>query len=86
MKGKTEAIKIYELLGKKGEASEIHETVAAYETRSALMPSVISTAAIAILEKHAADPPSDVLIDRCRAFQQTPPAADWRGVYTSMSK
>ena len=32
VKGKADAIKIYELLGTKGEGHEMHETVAAYET------------------------------------------------------
>ena len=86
VKGKTEAIKIYELLGQKGEASELRETVAAYEDAFGAYVKRDFAAAIAILEKHDADAPSAVLIDRCRAFQQTPPTADWRGVYTSMSK
>ncbi len=86
VKGKTEAIKIYELLGQKGEAGELRETVAAYEDAFGAYVKRDFAAAIAILEKHDADAPSAVLIDRCRAFQQTPPTADWRGVYTSMSK
>ncbi len=86
VKGKTEAIKIYELLGQKGEAGELRETVAAYEDAFGAYVKRDFAAAIAILEKQDADAPSAVLIDRCRAFQQTPPTADWRGVYTSMSK
>jgi len=86
VKGKTEAIKIYELLGQKGEAGELRETVAAYEDAFGAYVKRDFAAAIAILEKHDDDAPSAVLIDRCRAFQQTPPTADWRGVYTSMSK
>ncbi len=86
VKGKTEAIKIYELLGQKGEAGELRETVAAYEDAFGAYVKRDFAAAIAILEKHDADAPSAVLIDRCRAFQQTPPTEDWRGVYTSMSK
>ena len=86
VKGKTEAIKIYELLGQKGEAGELRETVAAYEDAFGAYVKRDFAAAIAILEKYDADAPSAVLIDRCRAFQQTPPTADWRGVYTSMSK
>ena len=86
VKGKTEAIKIYELLGQKGEAGELRETVVAYEDAFGAYVKRDFAAAIAILEKHDADPPSAVLIDRCRVFQQTPPAADWRGVYTFLSK
>ena len=86
VKGKTEAIKIYELLGQKGEAGELRETVAAYEDAFGAYVKRDFAAAIAILEKHDTDAPSAVLIDRCRAFQQTPPTEDWRGVYTSMSK
>src|SRR4029077_8666095 len=86
VKGKTEAIKIYELLGQKGEAGELRETIAAYEDAFGAYVKRDFATAIAILEKHNADAPSAVLIDRCRAFQQTPPAADWRGVDTSMSQ
>ena len=42
--------------------------------------------AVSILEPHAEDPPSAILIERCRAFQQMPPPEDWCGVYVSMSK
>ena len=86
VKGKADAIKIYELLGTKGEGSEIHETVAAYETAFEAYAARDFDRAVTILEQNAGDAPSNILIERCRAFQQTPPPADWRGVYTSMSK
>ena len=86
VKGKADAIKIYELLGTKGEGSEIHETVAAYETAFEAYAARDFDRAVTILEQNAGDAPSNILIKRCRAFQQTPPPADWRGVYTSMSK
>ena len=34
----------------------------------------------------SSDPPSTVLIERCKAFLQVPPPADWRRVYISASK
>ncbi len=86
VKGKTDAIKIYELLGMKGEGTAMNETVMAYEMAFEAYVAGEFDKAIAILEPHAADAPSAILVERCRAFQQTPPPADWRGVYASMSK
>ncbi len=86
VKGKADAIKIYELLGTKGEGHEMHETVAAYETAFEAYAARDFDRAVTILEQNAGDAPSNILIKRCRAFQQTPPPEDWRGVYVSMSK
>jgi adenylate cyclase len=86
VKGKTDAIKIYELLGPKGEGSEMNGTVAAYETAFDAYVARNFEKAIAILEQNNTDPPSAILLNRCRAFRQTPPPEDWRGVHVSMSK
>jgi adenylate cyclase len=86
VKGKADAIKIYELLGTKGEGREIHETVAAYETAFEAYAARDFDRAVTILEQNAGDAPSNILIKRCRAFQQTPPPEDWRGVYVSITK
>ena len=84
VKGKTDAIKIYELLGMKGEGH--NETVTAYEAAFEAYAARDFDKAVSILEPHAEDAPSAILIERCRAFQQMPPPEDWCGVYVSMSK
>ena len=86
VKGKSQAIKIFELLGGKGEAAELSETVMAYETAFDAYLERDFAAAISTLEGRDSDPPSAILLNRCRAFQRVPPPADWRGVYTSISK
>jgi adenylate cyclase len=86
VRGKTEAIKIYELLGAKGEEREMNGSVAAYETAFEAYAARDFARALAILEPHAADGPSAILIRRCHVFQQAPPPEGWRGVYVAMSK
>ena len=86
VKGKTGAIKIYELLGEKGGLGELHETIAAYEAAFDAYVSRNFEKAIAILEQNNGDPPSAILLSRCRVFQHAPPPPDWQGVHISMSK
>ncbi|MBA3651446.1 MAG: adenylate/guanylate cyclase domain-containing protein [Chthoniobacterales bacterium] len=86
VKGKSETIKIYELLGEKGEASGHDGAVASYEQAWQLYLARDFAAAIEILQQAEADPPSVVLLERCRAFQTAPPPADWQGVYVARSK
>lgn len=86
VKGKTEAIKIYELLGEKNGAGELREKVAAYEAAFDAYVARNFEKAIAILERNIDDQPSVILLNRCRAFQKDPPPRDWRGVHVSMAK
>ena len=83
VKGKTDAVKIYELLGMKGEGH--NETVIAYEAAFEAYAARDFDKAVSILEPYAEDAPSAILIERCRAFQQVSPPEDWCGVYVSMS-
>jgi adenylate cyclase len=84
--GKTEAIKIYELLGEKGKATQMEEMAASYERAFTAYTARDFEKAIAILGPHASDMPSAILMERCRNFQQTPPPEDWDGVYVSTMK
>ena len=86
VKGKTDAIKIYELLGQTGAGSARGETVRAYEAAFEAYVARNFREAIDLLAQNANDPPSAILLDRCRAFLETPPPADWQGVHVSMSK
>ena len=86
VKGKRDPITIYELLGTKGALEHCRQVVSAYESAFSAYTAGKFESAIAVLQKNASDPPSTVLIERCKAFLQVPPPADWRGIYVSASK
>ena len=86
VKGKSDPITIYELLGTKGVLEQCRQVVSAYETAFSAYAAGKFERALAILQENASDPPSTVLIERCKAFLQVPPPADWRGIYISASK
>ena len=85
VKGKSQAVKIYELLGAKGSGAR-HETTEAYERAFAAYLARDFTGAIALLESQSADAPSLILLNRCRAFLEDHPPEDWTGVHVSTSK
>jgi len=85
VKGKVNAIEIYELLGIKCQGLRT-EAVLAYETAFAAYAAGDFARAVPILEAHREDPPSAVLLRRCRDFMEDPPPADWGGVYSVSSK
>jgi adenylate cyclase len=84
--GKTAAIRIYELLGAKGDAKDPSRLTATYEAAFAAYLARDFSKALALLQTNEGDGPSAVLCERCRAFLQTPPPADWQGVHVSLSK
>ncbi|MBA3960418.1 MAG: hypothetical protein H0X40_00755 [Chthoniobacterales bacterium] len=86
VKGKSDAIKIYELLGEKGEADAMRETVTTYEDAFAFYNARNFSEAAHLLASLPNDAPARILLERCRAYQEEPPPADWDGVYISMSK
>ena len=86
VKGKSDPITIYELLGTKGVLEQCRQVVSAYETAFSAYAAGKFERALTILQENASDPPSTVLIERCKAFLQVPPPADWRGIYISASK
>ncbi|HEY5769145.1 MAG TPA: adenylate/guanylate cyclase domain-containing protein [Terrimicrobium sp.] len=86
VKGKSDAITIYEVLGNKGEAEGRREIVTSYEAAFAAYAARDFERALAVLKNNPSDAPSAVLIERCRSFLQAPPPPEWRGVYVSASK
>jgi adenylate cyclase len=86
VKGKTEPITIYELLGSKGCSEKSPQVVTAYEAAFSAYVAQDFKQALDILEEHLSDPPSAVLTARCKTFLQAPPPRDWRGIYISTSK
>lgn len=86
VKGKTEAVQIYELLGRQGEAGEMREIVAAYETAFATYTARDFAGAITILARQLQDGPSAALFRRCQEYLDERPPEDWDGVYVSKIK
>lgn len=77
--GKTEAVTVYELLALKGQL-DAHKrvTVERYHEALALYREARFTEAAAVLEARAKDDPEDgptrALLERCRKYEQSPPA------------
>ncbi len=91
VKGKKEPVVVFELLARKGQVDEQKrriverylEGLAAYKIRN------FSTAWARFSEAAALDPsdgPSRVYLERSANYRQTPPPADWDGVYEMTSK
>ena len=84
--GKTQAVEIFELLGEIAEANPRREIAASYERAFAAYLARDFATASAMLEKQTADPPSAMLLTRCRAFESEPPPPDWNGVAIAQVK
>ena len=86
VKGKAQAIDVYELLGRRGDPIAAAAAIGRYESAfDAYLARDFSTAA-ALLANAEDDPPSRVLYERCLELSQTPPPADWGGVHVAKSK
>jgi len=84
VKGRTRGVEVYELLGTAGHpvpayVNHYERALGAYRTRD-------FSGAAAILEAQGEDPPSRVLLERCRRFAAAPPPADWDGSWIATSK
>jgi adenylate cyclase len=86
VKGKSQAIKVYELLGATDTSADRSELVKNYETAFAAYLARDFAAAVEILSRNEADAPSTVLRQRCETFLHSPPPVDWQGVHISLSK
>ncbi|HEX3854047.1 MAG TPA: adenylate/guanylate cyclase domain-containing protein [Polyangiaceae bacterium] len=87
VKGKAEAIDVYELLGRSGvelpnlaHAQRYEAAFAAYLARD------FAGAAALLTDSKNNDPPSAVLHARCQELRATPPPPDWGGVHVAASK
>ena len=84
VKGKTEGIVIYELLGRI-ESGARSEAVGRYEEAFAFYQRGDFSAALRLLEGQIEDAPSGVLAKRCREFATHPPE-NWAGIYAFGAK
>ncbi|MDR3623624.1 MAG: adenylate/guanylate cyclase domain-containing protein [Chlamydiales bacterium] len=86
VKGKTEGINVYELIGKKGEKPEMNEILLKYEQAFKAYQSRNFKEAINLLKDQLSDNPSNTLHARCTLLLQTPPPDSWNGIYISAIK
>ena len=87
VKGKTQGIDVYELLGKKGEAIPNLERARRYEEAfDAYLARDFARAEGILAAQAEADPPSAVLLERCRVMRDAPPPAGWEGIHVASSK
>jgi len=92
VKGKTESIKVYELVGsdtnnlpesKKTLLDFFHQGLEKYRMREWHESTKYLEKALEIDEN---DMPSKLYIERCQEFIENPPPEDWDGVYTMTHK
>jgi adenylate cyclase len=86
VKGKTLAVKIFELLGENEPNGARGDAVADYEKAFDRYLERDFNSAFEILKAHEADPPSAVLIERCREYLKQPPPQNWDGIFVAQSK
>jgi adenylate cyclase len=86
VKGKTESVRVYELLGVRSECAEALARANTYERALEAYFARDFSGALAILGAAGDDPPSLVLADRCQAMLARPPPEDWNGVYVATAK
>jgi adenylate cyclase len=82
VKGETEPIRVYELIGKKGEKSEMAPVISKYEQALEAYRNRRFAEAMDLLKDQLHDGPSHAIHARCTHFLQNPPPASWNGVYT----
>lgn len=92
VKGKTEPVKLYELISKNSDVSEsIKESSQIYEDAFKLYLGMKWEAAIkrfqeSIQARNKPDKAADLLIDRCQYYMKSPVGDNWDGVFTRKHK
>jgi adenylate cyclase len=86
VKGKTQGIVIYELLGEKVAGNARPDWADHYEQAFAAYQRRDFAQALELLENQDEDSPSKVLSSRCRDWVSCPPTSDWDGLHIFESK
>ncbi|MBS0359796.1 MAG: adenylate/guanylate cyclase domain-containing protein [Proteobacteria bacterium] len=88
VKGKTEPIVVFEVLGRAGEVgAEDRARVTAFEAALAKHDARDFKGALAGFEAQAGtDPPSKVYAERCKGYLEAPPPAGWQGEFALKTK
>jgi adenylate cyclase len=86
VKGRKKGIKVYELMAEKGDESARKEEAQCKDFTQGFKRYLerdwegsISTFE-EILKRFPSDRPTEIYLERCKAFRQSPPGADWDGV------
>jgi adenylate cyclase len=83
VKGRAQPVEVYELLGPAG---VVHPAAQPYELALEAYFAGRFQVAVSILERQPEDPPSAVLLERCRQLMARPPHQPWNGVFVATSK
>lgn len=87
VKGRTSGIKLYQLLGRKGEVpSSMRAMIENYSQAFTLYQAREFAAAAKLLRAFPDDAPSRTLLSRCENYLDAPPPEDWRGVFVATFK
>jgi adenylate cyclase len=91
VKGKLEPVRIYELIGERGDISPRQKQSLILFSRAidAYLSSDFNRALELLNELHEREPKDAVAslyLERCRQYLVTPPEADWRGVFRHTTK
>jgi adenylate cyclase len=86
VRGKHEAVRVYELLGIRDECADALSEAAPYERALEAYFARQFDRALDLLRSRDHDPPSRVLLERCKALIARPPPRDWDGVCVAPSK
>ncbi|MBI3925125.1 MAG: hypothetical protein HY319_06260 [Armatimonadetes bacterium] len=85
--GKNRAIRVYELLGRRGEVSADRlDRARRYEQALEEYLRGGFRQACEGFEQNQFDPPSQVMAERCRELELQPPEGEWDGIYTAQVK
>jgi adenylate cyclase len=91
VKGRAEAVLVYELLGLKGRVDRVAEDLAELSEKALAAYRARDWARAVglfeqVLQLRAGDGPAQLLIARCQGYQAAPPGGDWNGVHHMDSK
>ncbi len=88
VKGKTEPITVFEVVGRRGAVSEkVTKRLAEFDRALTLHDARNFAGAAEIFGTLASvDPPSELYVERCETYLILPPPVDWRGEFTLKTK
>ena len=90
VKGKELPVRIFELLGERGDVENRKEFVELFEEGLVKYRQGKWDEAVTFFEEvlsvHQGDPPSELYIRRCRELKKNPPDGKWDGVYIMTKK
>jgi adenylate cyclase len=86
VKGKSVAVRVYELLGARGECADRRHVATTYERALAAYFARDFAGSIEALRPIMDDGPSQTLAQRCELLFAHPPPEDWAGIYVAIRK